>query len=395
MQEEQQLTERQENVTIQVTTENNISVVVHDTAGTKDVSIMETNTEAEMPTNETDVVESDHNVCENSQQCVQQTEEDLLTACRRQQELLADGMVELQKTNNKLKQEVQDHKMDLQKSKESLGKSEINLSNAKTDIRNLKEENDVLRNNLKEYQTALDQCEIAGDIYRKTSPMPSPRDSTKLDRKRMSTKRKKINKKDISGPTHDTVLHVSGAKMIDSKLTIIDNTGLLDPRVRKFLALAGINEGLVVNNPEKLEVIEKFAKEENLLGQMEKRKQLKRQMKSMEKPQTFAYAPPPPPMPAPPIISVNAPILRKSPKPDSDVTDGLTKKGPDMFEAIRSGSFHLRPVDKQLMMQNRKTAQTVQDGELLSALKGALSKIDDASGFSSDDDSLDINNDDW
>jgi hypothetical protein len=92
---------------------------------------------------------------------------------------------------------------------------------------------------LKEYQTALDQCEIAGDIYRKTSPMPSPRDSTKLDRKRMSTKRKKINKKDISGPTHDTVLHVSGAKMIDSKLTIIDNTGLLDPRVRKFLALAG------------------------------------------------------------------------------------------------------------------------------------------------------------
>ena len=46
-------------------------------------------------------------------------------------------------------------------------------------------------------------------------------------------------------------------------------------------------------------------------------------------------------------------------------------------------------------MQNRKTAQTVQDGELLSALKGALSKIDDASGFSSDDDSLDINIDDW
>jgi hypothetical protein len=46
-------------------------------------------------------------------------------------------------------------------------------------------------------------------------------------------------------------------------------------------------------------------------------------------------------------------------------------------------------------MQNRKTAQTAQDGELLSALKGALSKIDDASGFSSDDDSLDINNDDW
>jgi hypothetical protein len=111
----------------------------------------------------------------------------------------------------------------------------------------------------------------------------------------------------------------------------------------------------VVNNPEKLEVIEKFAKEENLLGQMEKRKQLKKQMKSMEKPQTFAYAPPPPPMPAPPIIAVSAPILKKSPKPDSDVTDGQAKREPgDMFEAIRSGSFHLRPVDKQLMVNTER-----------------------------------------
>ena len=160
---------------------------------------------------------------------------------RRQQEILADGMVELQKTNKNLKQEVEDLKNQLQKSKESLGKSEINLSNCKTDIRNLRGENEVLRNNLKEYQTALDQCEIAEDIYRKTSPMPSPRDSPR-DSNRLSVKRKsvrKLKKKDISGPTHDTVLHVSGAKMIDSKLTIIDNTGLLDPRVRKFLALAG------------------------------------------------------------------------------------------------------------------------------------------------------------
>ena len=98
----------------------------------------------------------------------------------------------------------------------------------------------------------------------------------------------------------------------------------------------------MVNNPEKLEVIEKFAKEENLLGQMEKRKQLKKQMKSMEKPQTFAYAPPPPPMPAPPIISVNAPILRKSPKPDTDVTDGLTKKGPGNSAAPTSERRHTK-----------------------------------------------------
>ena len=148
-------------------------------------------------------------------------------------------MVELQKTNNRLKQQIEDLQKELNNSKESLRNSEINHSNAKTDIRNLKSENEVLRNNLKEYQTALDQVEAAGDIYRKTSPMPSPRDEDRLSRKRMSTRRKKINKKDISGPTHDTVVHVSGAKMVNSKLTIIDNTGLLDPRVRKFLALAG------------------------------------------------------------------------------------------------------------------------------------------------------------
>eukprot|EP00092_Neocalanus_flemingeri_P007841 GFUD01008462.1.p1 GENE.GFUD01008462.1~~GFUD01008462.1.p1 ORF type:complete len:384 (+),score=140.47 GFUD01008462.1:95-1246(+) len=343
---------------------------------------------------EEDLTECEQKVCGEGQQCVQQTEEDLLSACRRQQEILAEGMVELQKTNKNLRQEVSDLKNQLQIGKESLGKAEINLSNAKTDIRNLREENGVLRNNLKEYQSALDQCEIAEDIYRKTSPMPSPRDSTRLSVKRKSMR--KIKKKDISGPTHDTVVHISGAKMIDSKLTIIDNTGLLDPRVRKFLALAGVNEGLVVNNPEKLEVIEKFAKDENLLEAMEKRKRLKKQFKSQDKPQTFAYAPPPPPMPPPPKAAESVPILKISPKPDRDLTD--SKKQPaDMFEMIRSGSFHLRPVDKEMMIKNRKTAQEKDDGELLSALKGALSKIDDASGFSSDDDSLDtdIANDDW
>ena len=92
---------------------------------------------------------------------------------------------------------------------------------------------------------------------------------------------------------------------------------------------------------------------------MEKRKQMKKQMKSMEKPQTFAYAPPPPPMPPPPTIAVSAPILKKSPKLDRDVTDSKTKKEPgDMFEAIRSGSFHLRPVDKELLVDNNNNVLT-------------------------------------
>ena len=49
----------------------------------------------------------------------------------------------------------------------------------------------------------------------------------------------------------------------------------------------------------------------------------------------------------------------------------------------------------KFQLKDRKTAQTKEDGELLSALKGALQKIDDANGFSSDDDSLDASNDDW
>ena len=114
--------------------------------------------------------------------------------------------------------------------------------------------------------------------------------------------------------------------------------------------LLGINEGLVVNNPEKLELIEKFAKEENILEVLEKRKLLKKQRKSMYKPQTFAYAPPPPPMPPPPKQDVPNLIIKKSPKPDSDVTDSKKQPG-DMFEMIRSGSFHLRPVDKVLMVR--------------------------------------------
>ena len=105
----------------------------------------------------------------------------------------------------------------------------ISLSNANTDVRNLKEENRILRANLKEYQRCLDES----DSERLQTSVNSPRRSKRF------TVRKKINKKNISSP--DQFLHVSGAKMVDCKMTIIDNTGMLDPRVRKFLHLAGID----------------------------------------------------------------------------------------------------------------------------------------------------------
>ena len=61
--------------------------------------------------------------------------------------------------------------------------------------------------------------------------------STRLFSKRKSNK--KVKKKDISGPNTDTMIHITGARMVNSQITVIDNSGLLDPRVRKFLALAG------------------------------------------------------------------------------------------------------------------------------------------------------------
>ena len=73
-------------------------------------------------------------------------------------------------------------------------------------------------------------------IYRNPTS-PTPEKSPRFFRKRKSNK--KIKKKDISGPNTDTVVHITGAKMINSEITVIDNSGLLDPRVRKFLALAG------------------------------------------------------------------------------------------------------------------------------------------------------------
>ena len=110
------------------------------------------------------------------------------------------------------------------------------LSHANTDVRNLQEENRILRANLKEYQGLLDESENER-LQTSQSPKDSPKNSP--SRSIRFSGKKKINKKNISSP--GKFLHVSGAKMIDCKMTIIDNTGMLDPRVRKFLHLAGID----------------------------------------------------------------------------------------------------------------------------------------------------------
>ena len=102
-------------------------------------------------------------------------------------------------------------------------------------MRNLEEENRILRTNMKEYQKSLDQCQIES-----------------LSVPEVKLNKKKINKKSISRP--GKFLHISGAKMVDSKMTIIDNTGMLDPRVRKFLHLAGIDPDTLLRKLSKIDL---------------------------------------------------------------------------------------------------------------------------------------------
>ena len=119
------------------------------------------------------------------------------------------------------------------------------MAHAKVDILNLQEENKVLRTNIKEYQRSLDACELAQETL-SSSNTSSPvtvrvRDVKSNPSMRKSVRKsiKKLKKTDISEPEHSTYLHIAGAKIVENKMTIIDNTGLLDPRVRKFLAIAG------------------------------------------------------------------------------------------------------------------------------------------------------------
>ena len=79
----------------------------------------------------------------------------------------------------------------------------------------------------------------------------------------------------------------------------------MDPRVRKFLALAGITEAMVLNDPSKLEMVEKFANEHHIPDMMEKRKEEKKKRRpTLAKPTVYIPAPAPPPLPPPPSVDI-------------------------------------------------------------------------------------------
>ena len=60
-------------------------------------------------------------------------------------------------------------------------------------------------------------------------PAPSKSPQTSPNWSIMRKSKKAIKKKNISAPETQSVIHISGAKMIGTKMTIVDNTGLLDP----------------------------------------------------------------------------------------------------------------------------------------------------------------------
>jgi len=236
------------------------------------------------------------------------------------------------------------------------------------------------------------------DMYQKGNLGPpalssrSPQTSPNWSIKRKSTKR--IKKKNISAPETQSVIHISGAKMIGTKMTIVDNTGLLDPRVRKFLAIAGLDSDQIVQSPEKLAVVEKFANEKNIQQIMEQREERKKKKK--EEKTVKVFSPPPPPPPAPPVASSTPTKIPTKLKKTESLTvpeRSMNKNTMDWREAITSGSVQLKPIPTQEKENHKKEVQKASDGEILSLLKTALHNINEVSGVSSDED--EHNDDDW
>ena len=109
----------------------------------------------------------------------------------------------------------------------------------------------------------------------------------------------------------------------------------------------------------------------------------------------------------PPILDgEQCPITPNSDTPDNT---SLNETPSDMFEVIKSKSFqlkHVNSVDKVkdktdhhlgiqpynfiIQSHNRRQVQDMADGELLSALKKTLDRMNDATGLSSDDDDNDV-----
>ncbi|XP_023325092.1 wiskott-Aldrich syndrome protein [Eurytemora carolleeae] len=262
----------------------------------------------------------------------------------------------------------------------------------------LNAENIQLRENLKEYQRNLDNCELNQEAQK---VMRSGVSGKKEPRKSFRKSIKKITKADIAGPKLESLVHINGVRMESGRMRVVDNSGLLDPRIRRFLALEGIDER-VTEDPKKLDLIERFVRDTNLFSVLEKarnknkRKSLfimesnnnktdKKSDHTVPKP-TLTPPPPPPPLPPPPpqMSLLNTP----PPLQSNRLSVGLDSPGSseNLTEMIKRRGSMLKPPDPNNQRSRHSSSGSLrfEEDELVSALRRALDKINRAVGDSSD-----------
>ena len=117
-------------------------------------------------------------------------------------------------------------------------------------------------------------------------------------KKKTNKKGSKISKVDISGPDTGSFLHVSGMQLDGSgDLKKVDNTDKLDPALRKFLAIAGLDEKNL--SEEQKKQVQQFVEKENINDIYDKKKRITTPNRKPEpSPQVPVRNPERPPVPA-------------------------------------------------------------------------------------------------
>ena len=269
------------------------------------------------------------------------------------------------------------------------------------------------------------------------------------------TKKIKISKLDISGPNTTTFVHVSGMKL-DGKgeMKKVDNTDKLDPALRKFLAIAGMDENVMTE--EEIEKVQEFAAKENIYDIYENKRMTRQATSQNRKTKPLPPGPPPRPPPRPdvpperrrqgphgqvpppppgphpkPIVQGGGPPppppgppppLGPGPVPPSpknkpkredfhsqinnfskDKLNNVKKEIPekestqstdDHLAAIRNG-FKLKPASERVVKTKEPTTPPPPSG-LDDVLKQALVKFQDVNiGSDDDDDDEGVDSDEW
>ena len=113
----------------------------------------------------------------------------------------------------------------------------------------------------------------------------------------------RLDKQDISAPSVESFIHVTGVRPSEQGFQMVDNMQYIDPRLREFLQVAGLDESILAN-PQQKEEIYKFVEDNKVFENIEHRRKTRSRSKRPEvapKPSiklrvTPSFPPPPPPM---------------------------------------------------------------------------------------------------